>query len=55
MSDSPIHDRLAAQYGIRNDMRTTLIDQIAAASIDQVIAGFEVLLIWAATAEDDDQ
>jgi hypothetical protein len=53
MSDSPIGDRLTAQYGIRANMRTTLIDHIAAASIDNVIAGFEVLLIWAATAEDD--
>jgi hypothetical protein len=53
MSDSPIHDRLARELGVRNDMRVTLIDAIAAASIDNVIAGFEVLLIWAATAEDD--
>jgi hypothetical protein len=47
MSDSPINDRLAA----RNNMRTTLIDQISAASNDGVIAGFELILIWAATEE----
>jgi hypothetical protein len=54
MSDAPIHDRLAAQLGVRQGMRVALIDAIAAASIDNVIAGFEVLLIWAATAEDDE-
>jgi hypothetical protein len=46
MSDTPIHDRLAAQYGIRNDMRCTLIDSIAAASIDNVMAGIDVMLTF---------
>jgi hypothetical protein len=50
---TPIHDQLAAQMGVRDDMRRTLYDDIAAAAAPDIIAGFEVLLIWAATAEDD--
>lgn len=33
---------------VREDMRRTLYDDIAAAAIDDVVAGFEVLLIWEA-------
>jgi hypothetical protein len=50
---TPIHDQLAAQMGVRDDMRRTLYDDIAAAAAPDIIAGFEVHLIWAATAEDD--
>jgi hypothetical protein len=46
MSDTPIHDRLATQYGIRQNMRATLIDQIAASSIDTVMAGIDVMLTF---------
>jgi hypothetical protein len=53
MSDTPIHDRLAAELGVRQGMRVTLIDAIAAAAMPSVLAGFEIDLIWAATAEDD--
>jgi hypothetical protein len=50
---TPIHDQLAAQMGVREDMRRTLYDDIAAAAAPDIVAGFEVLLIWAATAGDD--
>jgi hypothetical protein len=38
---------------VRADMRRTLYDDIAHAAAPDIVAGFEVLLIWAATAEDD--
>jgi hypothetical protein len=50
---TPIHDRLAAQYGIRTDMRRGLIDEIAAASIDGVMAGIDVMLTFERLNWDD--
>jgi hypothetical protein len=49
---TPIHDQLAAQMGVRADLRRTLIDDIAAAAAPDIVAGFEVLLIWAATGDE---
>ena len=53
MNETPIHDRLAAELGVRQELRRTLFDDIAAAAAPDIVAGFELLLIWAATAEED--
>jgi hypothetical protein len=38
MNDTPIHDELAAQFGVRQDMRRTLFDDIAAAAMPDLLA-----------------
>ena len=55
---TPIFDAITAESrfaDVRAELRRTLYDEIAAAAIDDVMTGFDVLLIWAATAEEGDE
>jgi hypothetical protein len=40
------------QSEVRADMRRTLYDDIAAAAIDDIVAGFDLLLMFAAPTDE---
>jgi hypothetical protein len=50
--DCPIYDRLCFELNVRTDMRRTLFDDIAAAAIDDIVAGFDLLLMFAAPTDE---